>query len=167
MLALIKCEKYVISRHFRLLEVVMTLVGVFMRMLDKIEDDVAYISIRKRLTRCLMLKIEVVVTLMVMMTMMVMMAVQSRDEHNEFHDQRNDQDYDYEEFDVSDYDEDYYGEYYESDGTYDDDQRPLTSESVEMNAITTQNSNGEDDCDLDDKYDFKQAPFPQKYYVAY
>lgn len=85
-------------------------VGVFMRILDKTGEDATYISIRKRLTRSFMLKIEVVVTLIIMMTMMLMMAVQSRDEHpNDPRDQRaSDQDYsDYEEHDVSDYDEDY------------------------------------------------------------
>lgn len=81
--------------------------SIFKRIIDKVEDEVAYISIRKRLTRCLMLKIEVVVTLMIMMTMMVMMAVQSREENSSnYRDRRNDSEHDYEDENTDEYEGD-------------------------------------------------------------
>lgn len=113
--------------------------SIFKRILDKVEDELAYISLRKRLTRCLLLKIEVVLTLVVMMTMMVMMAVHSREENLHYRDGRSDSDDDYEEENTDEYEED--SEDADENNDYNEIESEISEEGTISNLIRNENDN--------------------------
>lgn len=108
------------------------------KIIDKIENDVGYISFKKRLGRCFFLKIEVVMTLMVMMTMMLMMVVQNRENNSNYNERENNSEYNFEEYNTDDEDEEYYDdddESEETDENYHNDYNRSTSRINEENNI--------------------------------
>ncbi len=97
------------------------------KMMDKIEDDVGYVSLRRRMSRCFLLKLEVVMTLMVMMTMMVMMAIQNREETSEPNEQGHHSDYN-----LEDNTDEYEEEFLVNDEESEDDENQTENEDSRM-----------------------------------